>query len=50
MTVLLKPCGRGRWHVLTMRIEGVHLAPFTVAVGAVWVLGGVNFRVAEVRP
>lgn len=50
MTIYLVPCGRGRWNVLTMHIDGYHLAPFVVEVGAIWVLGHAKFRIKEVLP
>lgn len=49
MTVLCKPIGRGNWRRLRLVIDGVHLAPFTVAIGERFTMGGVTWRVVEVR-
>lgn len=50
MTVICKPCGRGRWNALTLIYAGPQMAPFTCAVGERFSLGGVLWRVCQVRP
>jgi hypothetical protein len=50
MSVICKPCGRGRWNSMTLVYTGPQLAPFTVAVGEQFTLGTVVWRVCEVRP
>lgn len=49
MTVIVSPVGRGRWARMTLRYAGPQLAPFTVRVGERFELGGVTWRVHEVR-
>lgn len=46
----LKPRGRGNWSPLYLRVTGAHLPFLTVRPGEFVVLGGVVFRVCEVRP
>ena len=48
--VVLKPKGRGNWKTSTMHIEGAHQLPMLVAVGQTITIGGVVFRICEVRP
>lgn len=48
--LILKPKGRGNWRALRVTIDGVHLSPLLVRVGQLVPLGGVVFRVCEVRP
>jgi hypothetical protein len=50
MTVFCKPIGRGGWTPLMLTYAGPQLAPFTVEVGARFDLGGVRWRICEVRP
>lgn len=50
MTVIAKPIGRGNWTAIALTYAGPQLAPFTVAVGERFTLGGVVWRIAEVRP
>lgn len=50
MTLVLKPQGRGNWTPLLMAVEGKRAAPLLVRVGQLLPLGGVVFRIAEVRP
>lgn len=47
--VICKPIGRGRWHPLMFSYAGPQLAPFTCEVGQRFQLGGVTWRVCEVR-
>lgn len=48
--LVLKPRGRGNWAELHLRVTGAHLPFLTVQPGQTVVLGGVIFRVCEVRP
>ncbi len=48
--LILKPRGRGNWRTSTLRIEGAHQLPLMVAVGQLITIGGVVFRICEVRP
>lgn len=50
MTVIVSPVGRGRWSRMAITYAGPQLAPFTVRVGERFELGGVTWRVCEVRP
>jgi len=50
VTVILKPAGRGNWTPTTLRLEGHHHLPLLVRVGTRLELGGVVFRICEVRP
>lgn len=50
MTVLCKPIGRGRWTPMLLTYAGPQLAPFTVRLGERFTMGGVTWRVCEVRP
>lgn len=50
MTVILKPSGRGNWATVTMQIDGRHVTPLSVRVGQLLNLGGIVFRVCQVRP
>ncbi len=49
MTIIVKPAGRGQWDTLTMEITGSRAQPFTVQVGDTFMLGGILWRVCEVR-
>jgi hypothetical protein len=44
----LKPCGRGNWKPLRFEVSGRHLKPLNVAVGDLWTLSGVVFRICKV--
>lgn len=48
--LILKPSGRGNWKTLRLRVTGAHLPWLTVRPGDLVPLGGVLFRVCEVRP
>lgn len=48
--LILKPKGRGNWRTLVLQVSGHHLPGLTVRPGDVVPLGGVLFRVCEVRP
>jgi hypothetical protein len=48
--LILKPKGRGNWRTSTLHIEGAHQLPLMVEVGQVITIGGVVFRICEVRP
>lgn len=48
--MILKPSGRGNWAPVTMQIDGRHVTPLSVRVGQLLTLGGIVFRVCEVRP
>lgn len=49
MTLILKPIGRGNWTTITMVVEGDRASPLLVKVGDTFQIGGVTFRVTEVR-
>ncbi len=49
MTLTLKPAGRGNWATLTMRITGQRAAPLLVNPGDTLKIGGVVYRITEVR-
>lgn len=50
MTLVLRPVGRGNWTPLVLRIEGHRATPILVAKNDRLQLGGITFRVVEVRP
>lgn len=50
MTVIVKPIGRGNWETLTLVVTGSRAQPLVVTVGETFDLGGVTWRVIEVRP
>jgi len=50
LTVIVKPIGRGNWETLTLVVTGSRAQPFVVTVGETFDLGGVTWRVIEVRP
>jgi hypothetical protein len=50
MSVICKPVGRGNWSPMVLEYGGPQLAPFTCSVGEQFSLGGVLWRVCEVRP
>lgn len=49
MTLVLRPIGRGRWRPVVLKVDGDRAAPLLVRVGDRLPLGGVVFRVSEVR-
>ena len=48
--LILKPKGRGNWRSSTVTISGAHHLPIMVEVGHLITIGGVVFRICEVRP
>lgn len=50
MTLVLKPVGRGRWRPMVVPVDERRIPPMMVARGQRITIGGVVFRVAEVRP
>lgn len=49
MTLIVKPKGRGNWKKLTVTIDGARASPLLVRVGQLLPLGGVMFRICEVK-
>lgn len=49
MTLVLKPAGRGNWSATLVEITGKRASPLLFRVGQLLPLGGVTFRVCEVR-
>lgn len=50
MTIVAKPVGRGRWTPLLLTYEGRQMVPlFTVAIGERFTLGGITWRVCEIK-
>lgn len=49
MTIVLRPVGRGNWRTTIIRVEGDRASPILVARNDSITLGGVTFRVVEVR-
>lgn len=50
MTLILKPRGKGNWSPLIVVIEGQRAAPILVRRGQLIPLGGVTYRIVEVKP
>lgn len=50
MTLILRPRGRGNWTTLVLRVEGDRAAPILVRRGQLIPLGGVTYRIVEVKP
>lgn len=50
MTLTLKPRGRGNWATTVMSLSGERVGALSVAVGQLLVLGGITWRICEVRP
>jgi hypothetical protein len=48
--LVCKPIGRGNWARMTMAVECARLSPITVRVGHRFQIGGVIWRICEVRP
>lgn len=48
--LILKPIGRGKWRPMPIEIDERRVPPLFVTVGQRITIGGVVFRVAEVRP
>lgn len=49
VTLTLKPAGRGNWAPITMTIKGQRAAPLLVNPGDTLKIGGVVYRITEVR-
>ena len=49
MTLILRPIGRGNWRTTSLQISGGHALPMEFRVGQRLPLGGVVFRICEVR-
>lgn len=49
MTIILRPVGRGNWKPLTITVEGRRASPILVSKNDRLQLGGITFRVVEVR-
>lgn len=50
MTVILRPRGRGRWHPVTMTLTGKRAESLFVQREQRIVIGGITWRIVEVRP
>lgn len=50
MTLILRPKGRGNWAVTTLVLEGTHALPILIRAGQTFSLGGVQFRIVQVKP
>ncbi len=50
MTIILKPAGRGNWAEVAMTLVGARAAPILVTPGQLLTIGGVTFRICEVKP
>jgi hypothetical protein len=50
LTLLLRPRGRGAWALVTLTLTGRRADPLLVQRGALIPIGGITFRVVEVRP
>lgn len=50
MILVLKPIGRGKWRPMSIEIDERRVPPLFVTVGQRITIGGVVFRVHEVRP
>lgn len=50
MTLILKPRGRGNWRSVLVTVTGAHVLPMLVRAGQTFSLGGVTFRICEVKP
>lgn len=48
--MILKPKGKGNWATVTVQIDGRHVTPLSVRVGQLMPIGGIVFRICEVRP
>ena len=49
MTVVCRPAGRGNLDTLVLVISGTRAQPLTVQVGDTFELGGITWRVCEVK-
>jgi hypothetical protein len=50
LTLILRPRGRGNWSAVTVHLTGRRMEPLLVHRGATFALGGITWRVVEVRP
>lgn len=48
--LVLRPKGRGNWSPLQLSVTGRRVSPLLVRVGQTITLGGVVFRICEVKP
>lgn len=48
--LILKPIGRGKWRPMHIEVDERRVPPMFVAVGQRITIGGVIFRIHEVRP
>jgi hypothetical protein len=48
--LVLKPIGRGKWRPMPIEIDVRRVPPLFVSIGQRITIGGVVFRVAEIRP
>ena len=49
MTLVLKLKGRGNWTSVVMALDGVRVSPLLIRAGQTFTLGGVVWRICEVR-
>jgi len=49
VTLVLKPVGRGRWRPMSIAIDEWRIPPLFVAVGQRIAIGGIVFRISEIR-
>ena len=47
--IVLKPKGRGNWTSVLMSLDGARVSPLLIRVGQTFTLGGVVWRICEVR-
>ena len=47
--IVLKPKGRGNWTTVLMALDGVRVSPLLIRAGHTFTLGGVVWRICEVR-
>jgi hypothetical protein len=50
VTLILRPKGRGNWATTTLVLQGAHALPLLIRAGQTFSLGGVNFRIVQVKP
>jgi hypothetical protein len=49
VTLVCRPIGRGNWRVLTVTVSDKRAGPLLVKPGHRFDLGGITYRVCEVR-
>lgn len=49
MTLTLKPVGHGNWKTLTMTVDGDRASPLLVKLEDTITIGGVVFRITEIK-